>query len=36
VVAFRRFQVVDAIERHFGSLELLNPATFNSRALRAA
>jgi pimeloyl-ACP methyl ester carboxylesterase len=36
VVAFRRFQVVDAIERHFASLDLLDPATVASGAVRAA
>jgi pimeloyl-ACP methyl ester carboxylesterase len=36
VVAFRRFQVVDAIHAHFASLGLLDPERVDSSALRAA
>ena len=36
VVSFRRFQVVDAIERHFASLNLLPAASVGSGTLRAA
>jgi pimeloyl-ACP methyl ester carboxylesterase len=36
VVAFRRFQVIDAIERHFASLDVLPPAAAGTKAQRAA
>ena len=36
VVAFRRFQLVDAIHAHFASLGLLDADAVTSRALRAA